>query len=253
MNLIPTRPVLTLLGAALALTCSAQASSRRFAYTYETTTMPKGAMELETWLTWKRGIAEEPGLDEFDMRHEFEFGVTDKLQMSVYFADWSHSDGGDAGGSETNFDDVAIETIYNLTDPNSTPFGSAVYGEIAAGKEGLELEAKLLLQKNLGPWMFAYNIGAESEWEDYDEASGELFQTLGVSYQLCPSFAVGLEALHEVGVPEWSEIGDSGVFVGPNIAWQHNCYSLSMTGLWQLTSLDDEPDFQLRTIFSYHF
>jgi hypothetical protein len=28
---------------------------------------------------------------------------------------------------------------------------------------------------------------------------------------------------------------------------------VALTGLWQLTSLSDEPDFQLRTVFSVDF
>ena len=74
------RAVFSVFGASLALLSLADAGSRRFAYSYETTPMPKGAMELESTLTWKTDVAEEPGLEEFDLRHEFEFGVTDRLQ-----------------------------------------------------------------------------------------------------------------------------------------------------------------------------
>jgi hypothetical protein len=47
--------------------------------------------------------------------------------------------------------------------------------------------------------------------------------------------------------------GDVALFLGPNIAWRKNQFSVLVTGLWQATTLDDEADFQLRTIFSIDF
>jgi len=241
------------LGAILALASTVEAGSRRFTYSYETTTMPKGAMELETWVTWKTNKASDPDFERFDFRHEFEYGLTDRLQLAFYFLDWRHEKSSDESG-HSSFQDVAVEAIYNLTDPNTTPFGSALYGEIKGSDEFLELEGKLLFQKNLGSWMFVYNVGGEIEWEDdYRNDEAELAQSAGVSYQINPSFAVGTEILHEIAVPDVDTIGDSGVFLGPNISWRKDRFSMAMTGLWQLTSLEDEPDFQLRTIFSIDF
>lgn len=247
------RHVFTALACAVVPFSLAEAGSRHFTYSYETTTMPKGAMELETWGTWKNQIADEPGVDEFDIRHEFEFGVTDRLQMSLYFADWSFVKGPHESG-DADFENVAVETIYNLTDPNTCPFGTALYGEVAAGDGTLELEAKFLLQKNLGQWMFVYNIGGELEYEDdYTEDNAELFQTFGVSYQINPSWSVGMEALHEIAVPDVDTLGDNRFFVGPNVSWRNDRFSVAVTGMWQATTLSDEPDFQLRTIFAFEF
>jgi hypothetical protein len=247
------RGVLPCIGAALLLANSAQAGSRRFAYSYETTTMAAGAMELENWVTWKTNQESDPNFQRFDIRHEFEYGVTDRLQLAFYFADWRYEEStGESGRAK--FRDIAVEAIYNLTDPNTSPFGSAVYGELKGSDDFIELEAKLLLQKNCGAWMFVYNVGGEIAWEDdYQEDEAELAQTLGVSYQINPSWSVGVEALHEIGVPDVEEIGDSGVFVGPNVAWRQDRFAVAMTGLWQVTNLADEPDFQLRTIFSISF
>lgn len=247
------RRSLPCLGAALFLIPSAEAGSRRFTYNYETTTMPKGAMELETWVTWKTNLAEDPDFERFDIRHEFEYGVTDRLQLAFYFLDWRYEENsGDSGSAD--FHDVALEAIYNLTDPNTTPFGSALYGEIKGSDDFIELEAKFLLQKNIGQWMFVYNIGGAIEWEDeYKNDEAELMQSAGVSYQINPSWSVGAEFLHEIAVPDVEEIGDSAVYLGPNAGWRHEQFSLALTGMWQLTSLSGEPDFQIRTIFSIDF
>lgn len=179
--------------------------------------------------------------------------MTDRLQLAFYFADWRYEENADEAG-QAEFRDVAIEAIYNLTDPNTTPFGSALYGEIKGSDDFIELEAKLLLQKNIGQWIFVYNIGGAIEWEDeYTEDKAELMQSAGVSYQINPSWSVGAEVLHEIEVPDVEEIGDSAVYLGPNIGWRNERFSVAMTGLWQLTSLSGEPDFQLRTIFAVDF
>lgn len=237
----------------LALCSSAQAGDRHFTYSYETTTMAAGAMELETWMTWKSQQADDPGTDSFDLRHEFEYGVTDRLQLAFYFADWTYERPG-KGKSGSDFKDVAVEAVYNLTDPNTSAFGSAVYGEIKGSDDFIELEAKLLLQKNLGDWMIVYNVGGEIEWEnDYRHDEAELMQSLGVSYQISPSFSAGLEVLHEIGVPDVESFGGNGLFAGPTVSWRAGNLGIGISGLWQVTTLDDEPDFQLRTILSVDF
>lgn len=242
--------VLPCLAAALALTSFAAAGSRRFTYSYETTTMAKGAMELESSVTWK--TSEDSGRD-FDIRHEFEYGLSDRLQLAFYFADWSYEKPEGKSG-RAKFSDVAVEAIYNLTDPNTTPFGSALYGEVKGSDDFIELEGKLLLQKNIGAWIFVYNIGGEIAWEDdYQNDVAELMQSAGVSYQFSPSWSLGAEVLHEIAVPDADTIGHSGVYLGPNIAWRNKRVSVTMTGLWQLTSVTGEPDFQLRTILSVDF
>jgi len=247
------RAFLPCLGAVALLTHSVEAGSRRFTYSYETTTMAAGAMELESWVTWKTNQASDPDFERFDIRHEFEYGVTDRFQLALYFADWRYEENATEDG-KTEFRDVAIEAIYNLTDPNTTAFGSALYGEIKGSDDFIELEAKLLLQKNIGSWIVVYNVGGEIAWEDdYKNDEAELMQSAGVSYQINPSWSAGAEILHEIAVPDVDTIGDSGVFVGPTVAWRNNRFAVAVTGLWQATALADEPDFQLRTLFSVDF
>lgn len=221
------------LTATLSLVCSAEAGSRRFTDSYETTTMAKGAMELESWVTWKTEKQSDPDFERFDIRHEFEYGYSDRLQLAFYFADWRYEENATEDG-KADFRDVALEVIYNLTDPNTTPFGTALYGEIKGGDEFIELEGKFLLQKNVGQWMFVYNIGGAIEWEDnYESDEAELMQSAGVSYQINPSWSLGAEVLHEIAVPDVDTIGDSAVYLGPNLSWRHENFSAALTGMWQ--------------------
>jgi hypothetical protein len=241
------------LGAWLLIVASAEANSRRFGYSYETTTIAKGGLELESWLTWKTQVGEEPGVQDFDLRHEFEYGVTDRLQLSFYFADWNYRKvKGESGRAK--FSDVAVEAIYNLTDPNTSAFGSAIYGEIKGSDDFVELEAKLLLQKNINSWVFVYNVGGEfAREDDFENNNLELIQSAGASYQISPKWTVGAELLHEVYVPEANTFDGSGLFFGPNVTWKNEHVSLALTGLWQVTTRENEADFQLRTLFSIDF
>ncbi len=230
---------------ALACVCAlpAQANNRRFTYVYESTTAAPGTVELETWVTWKE--------HRFDFRHEIEFGLTDRLQLALYVADWSYFTRDD----RARFHDAAVEVMYNLTNPETSALGSAIYGEIKVGDELVELEGKVILQRNLGRFMLAYNATLEGEWEghNYEERNGEFQQTAGLSYQVSPRFFVGGELLHEVGFPEWERRGDNVVYAGPNLSVRAGNWWLTATALAQLTGVEDETDFQVRTIAGYSF
>src|SRR5438132_5205716 len=63
------------------------AGARHFGYLYEAPTTPPGIFELENYATERFG---ESGFDQSDFRHELEFGITDRLQASIYFANWSY-------------------------------------------------------------------------------------------------------------------------------------------------------------------
>lgn len=238
----------------------AEAGERRFTYVYEATTASKGEIEIENWATWKTQREEGSRGNVFDFRHEIEFGITDRLQIGVYVADWSVVDkvAGGEDGAHAIYQDSAIELIYNLTNPVTDIVGSAIYGEIQLGDQKLELESKLILQKNLGPVVLAYNATLEAEWEGerfgyFNERTGTFEQTLGASYQFTPNFLLGGEFLHEIDFSEWKEAGDSVVYVGPNASFRYDRFYITATALIQATGIREEPDFQLRTIFGFHF
>lgn len=234
---------------------SAEAGARRFTYVYEATTSAPGSVEGETWVTWKTSPADERRSNGLDFRHEIEFGITDRLQAAIYVADWGYRE--DPGTNEHGFSyqDSAIELIYNLTNPTTDLLGLALYGEIRGGPEELELESKVILQKNLGRFVVAYNGTLEAKWEGnhLEERGGEIAQSLGVSYEVSPAFLVGAELLHEIDLPDWSDAGDSIVYGGPNISYRHGNWWATLTPLAQLTNVAAEVDIQTRLIFGFSF
>lgn len=231
------------------------AGARPFAYAYEAAVMQQGSWEYEQQLTWKaRKHNEDNSFDRLDVRHEVEYGITDRLQAALYF-DWRYQDGQSVDQDRARFRDVALEMIYQLTDPDQAAFGSALYGEVKWGDEVFELEGKLLLQKNIGDWTLVWNGSVAAEWESksYDEDKGELGQTAGMSYRLCDRVSVGLEALHELDLSSWKTAGHNVVYAGPNLSVQALGGSLTVAPLMQVTSVDGEADYQTRLIAAFQF
>jgi hypothetical protein len=222
---------------------------RHFTFLYEAPTSAPGSLELENWVTWKR-ITGPDHSDEVDFRHELEYGVTDKFQVSVYLADWFYQSDREYSGFA--YSDSAIELIYNLTNPVVDPLGLSIYGEIKAGDRLVELESKLIAQRNFGPLILAYNATLEAVWEgkELEEREGEFAQAVGASYEISPRISAGIELLHEFVFPEWHDKEKiRNLFVGPNVSYRRGNWFVTVTALAQATNTDDEPDLQVRTIF----
>ena len=223
--------------------------ARHFTFLYEANTSAPGSVELENWVTL-RHAAGRGRFDQIDFRHELEYGITEKFQGSIYLADWFYRSDPEHSGFTCS--DTAIELIYNFTNPVVDPVGLSIYGELRAGCRLIELESKVISQKNFGPLILAYNATLESVWEGSGlaEREGEFSQALGASYEVSPRVSAGIELLHEFVFPEWRDTEKiRNFFVGPNVSYRHRNWFVTITALAQATDTQDEPDFQLRTIF----
>lgn len=240
----------------LASALPADAGQRRFTYVYEVTTAPAGTFEFENWVTWKRGHADGGTANQFNFRHELEYGVTDRFQLALYIADWGYTSA--PGEHRAEYQHSGVEAIYNLTNPVTDFLGSAIYGEVLVGEALVELEGKLLLQKNFGPWIVAYNLTLEAEWEgdrfgNLDEQTGELAQSFGVSYQLNAHFTAGAELVQEWALPDWRASGKTAVFAGPNVSFRSGRFFATATALFRVTDNPGEPNIQPRLIVGFDF
>ena len=239
----------------LGLANHTQAGARRFTYLYEATTAAPRSIESETWVTWKTSPREERRFQEVDFRQELELGITDRLQLAVYLADWSYLEDPGSNGHGFRYDASAVELIYNLSNPIIDPIGSALYGEVRAGPDLLELESRLILQKTLHRVVLGYNAILEAVWEgeELEERGGEFAQTVGVSFELSPAWMIGLEMLHEVELPDWAEAESSVLYAGPNLSYRRGNWWATVTSLAQVTNIASEVDFQTRVIFGFEF
>lgn len=251
-NTMFTRSHLTAVVATAFLTtfCQVSEAGRRFTYVYEAKVAEKGEIEVENWITWKSGPNNR---NNFDFRHELEFGVTDRFQLALYVADWKVTD------EVATYENTALEAIYQLTDPKKSLLGSALYGEVKLGDTQFKLETKGILQKNIGPLVLAYNATLEAEWEganlgSLDDRYGKLEQSAGASWKFSDHIKVGGEFLQKFYLADdWSVPTQSVVYAGPNVALEYGRYFATFTGMVQATAISGQPDFQLRTIFGVEF
>jgi hypothetical protein len=245
-----SKRLLIIVCAAALLPSFAEAGVRRFTFVYEATTGRPGSVDFENWITFDTHTPNAHDFREVAFRHELEIGLTEHLQASIYLADWQYQ-----RGEGTDYSGSAVELLYNLTNPVVDPVGLAVYQEYKVGRRFFEWESKVIAQKNLGRFVAAYNATLEAEWEGHglEERKGELQQSFGVSYEVNPHLAFGVECLHEIAFPEWDKAARGVFFAGPNASVRAGNLWATVTALAQLTDVGDEPDLQLRTIVGVMF
>jgi len=244
--------------AVLLIAAGVRADPRPFTFVEDTYPETKGEVEYEQWFTWQTHTNQDHGFDRFDFRHEFEFGITDNFDLSLYVPNWHYEDSAVRKGA--HFDSVGVEGILYLSNPVTDFLGSALYGEINIGDEEIEYEFKLLLQKDVGNWTFAYNLILETEVEgvfhsdEENEVDGVLGHGLGVSYSLGPKWRVGGEMAIESVYQDWSRYEDTTVYAGPVMSYAGDKHWwVTVTPAFQLTDVDDEADFALRMVAGWEF
>lgn len=228
------------------------ADPRPFTFTYDTYPEGKGHWEYEQWVTWSH--SNRGDVNNFAMRHEIEFGLADKFDLSVYAADWHIEEGG--GQTVTHFDGVGIEAIYYLTNPAVDPVGLGLYAEARFGPDEIAFEGKLLVQKDIGNWIFAYNFVLETEIErgdGDDEMTGILGQVFGASYALNKNWLIGAEAQAEWEFEDWSKHVETTVYAGPVISFQKGHWWVTVTPAIELTGEEDAADWKVRMIAGIQF
>jgi hypothetical protein len=203
-----------------------RADERRFSYTYEPETTPAGAMELENWVTLRAGRGESVGqknFNQWDLRQEIEYGVTDRYTVGLYLNEsaQSYRDPGGANHSEFDWQGVSIENRYNLLNPAEHAIGLTLYLEGTYSGEEAALEEKIIIGQRYGDWKWALNLSHETGWEDnLRKREGELGASFGLARDLGKNWSLGLEARNITLLPEYEEFESSAVYVGPVLSYR---------------------------------
>lgn len=247
------------------------ANRRRFTYTYESVVLPKGALELEIWNTLRtdknkffRGI---------DHRMELELGLGGSFQTSLYLNLSSKSAFDPTAGIVTGSEfSISNEWKYNFSDPVADVIGSALYGEWTLKPDEVELEGKLLLDKQFGSFLVAANAVYEHESMAVGEGSENVFEIdLGLCYFIDQNFTIGLEARHHsVTEEEGEEVAGaeeesrSALFVGPTISYSAENWWAAFSIMPQIglgenkagttspLELEEHEKVEARLLFSIH-
>jgi hypothetical protein len=251
---------------------SAIAQDRVFTYTYQSNVLNKGQKEIEVWTTLGTGRQDYYR----GLKHslEFEIGLGGKLQTSFYL-----NYGYNKGITETNgIDFLTSNTSYSfanewklkLSDPVANKLGSALYFEYVLAPGETELEGKLILDKQSGRFLNAFNLVGELEFEKEFEAKGTRLEAetetefnlewnYGLSYKISNNWVAGIEVKNENVFAE-GELENSILSAGPGFSYSTNGFWVNFTLMPQITNLKvgnreliDHDGLQTRLLFSYEF
>lgn len=220
----------------LALAGSAAGNERHFTYAYESAVLPPGVRELEVWTT--AGLGNNGYSARFDERMEYEVGLTERLQTSLYlnFSGYSLRDGNGFNEGMV-WRGVSSEWKYKLSDSVADPLGVALYGELLGAPHELELEAKLILDKRVGDWLFAANLVLENDYEYFPGASRFELKPkldLGATYFVTHGFSAGVELESASVYPVGKPVEFSALFAGPVVSYARAGYWVALSVLPQL-------------------
>jgi len=234
------------------------ADPRPFTLTYDAYPIGKGAAEYEQWITFNCRKRSEHGFKQFEFLHELEYGIADDLDIGLYFLRWNYDDSRDQSG--THYDGGAVEFIYTIANPAKERWGLALYNEIAVAEDELEFEQKVLVQKDVGKWIFAYNLILETEIEGVfnskkeNEVEGVIGHALGITKAVAREWFVGGELLVQSKFSDWSSYENTTTYLGPTISYQGgNHWWVTITPAYQITGEDEEPDWKTRLIAGWEF
>lgn len=203
-------------------------NGRSLTYTYESATLPAGARELELWTTARLGRDAE-GFRRYDQRIEIESGLTDRLMGAFYIN--AETQRTAAAGSVSALTGISLEFKYRHLDAAADALGLASYLELSNGPDESELEAKLILDKDMDGWLWALNLVVEEEVEDLggeNELEHGFGLVFGSAFELGEHAALGLE-VRGTGVVAEGELESFAVYAGPTLSLKQKAGWLALT------------------------
>ncbi|MEI7801885.1 MAG: hypothetical protein WCI97_04525 [Bacteroidota bacterium] len=233
-------------------TMSAVAQDRVFTNVYQTNVLPAGIKDIEYQLQHHTGRSSF--YNSYTQRFEFEVGLGGNVQTSLYLnmKTTVTLDTTANAINRCNEFGFSSEFKWKLSDPTNNKIGSALYAEIGSNGDEWELEAKILLDKQMSKHLLALNlveeVGAETEVVG-DEVKRKMEYPVkidfGYMYELCKHAGLGLEAKNFNDIS-----GDAGwestlLFAGPVLNFHGDGWFINVSCMPQLHNLkrtDEFPD-----------
>ena len=228
----------------------ASATDRLFTYSYEPETMPAEALEFEQWITLSTQRTKKVGQENYsrwDLREEFEYGVTDNYTVALYLNTSAESfrDATGKNQSQFTFKGLSLENKLQVLNPATHIVGLSLYLEPAFAGDEAELEQKIILGQRHGDWKWALNLTHATEWEDNLHATeGEVEGTVGLARVLGNRWAVGLEFRSRTTLPEYNKVESSALFLGPVVSYRQEKWWAALTVMPQIygANFGENPD-----------
>jgi hypothetical protein len=248
-----SRNALVALAAAtvLSLPAAARADRRYYGETYNASTAPKGALDLELWSTLHDPPREDAGAPHV-WRHqvELETGITDRWDVALY------NIARQVEGRSVQYEATKVETRYRLSDPGQWFVDPVLYLEIKKSwvdDRPLSFEEKLILGKDIGRLNLSVNGAVEQEFAG-GEVHWEGSWAGGASWEIVPAVRIGGEAFGSVAREEDA----TGREKTEALAWAGPAVSLAFGRAWLVLAagfaLNDQSEaVRARAILAFQF
>ncbi|RZI83605.1 MAG: hypothetical protein EOP38_12060 [Rubrivivax sp.] len=251
------------------LTSAVHADENLFGYIRGAEVLPKGASEFYQWFT-QRSDKGQGTYRAIDSKTEFEYGLTDRFQVSAELNAMSLKTSGLVIDgylpSDKKFglrlQGVELGMKYNFLSPAKDDFGlsglaSFEYGvlDVHSGQKKTEYEVETQLQAQKyfmeGQLVWVGNVGLRAayeqrkaidnlpagfDWPTDPEMEISTKIGTGLSYRFQPNWYIGAELLHEtefeteVGQERWSLFGGPTLHYGGDKWWASLTYFKQLRG-----------------------
>ncbi len=233
--------VILLSVAALLSALPARADHKFYLFTYQYATLPKGAAEIEGWITRQDDDA-KPSQTDGELQIEGEFGLTDRLDISLYTILKKEGD------ASLDWDASKIEAKYRLGEAGKWPVDVELYAEYEQPfkvRGWGEPELKLIFAHDFGALNVAANLIVS---KPVDDETGRHLPwqkewAAGASYAVSPRVNLGIEG--------HGSFTESNGKIGPVVSYQGDKAWIALGPYFGITSRDG--DVGARAIFGFYF
>jgi hypothetical protein len=263
---------------------AAQANPRVFPFTYTVDTMPKGELELEQYVDYipvrVQNVLGSTGTLSWygstDFQTELEYGLTSKLELGLYVTFAPTLEYGYNGPTSFVGNGLKERLKYRFADAGEWPVDVGVYGELVEDQRELEIEAKILLERRIGPVRIAANLTGEHEnyftcnicstpgvRQTSSQQDWVLNPSAGVSVEATPAIQPGVESFlyaeytNPSATPRPFGLGPH-LYVGPTLLsqfgrlwWNVGAYARVTDTAHQLQPQDTFGNFWVRSVIGY--
>ena len=252
------------------------AQDRHFAWSYDSPSLPKGSVDFEVWNTYNFG-RKGYSYSNLDQKLELEYGLSDKIQTSIYI-NANHTA---VGPQDTT---QALEFVrsssfsfsnswkFYISNPFKHKFGFSGYFEYYLAQGEVELEAKFILDKITEKNWYVLNSTLESGIEKvFTKSNGaikseiendyEWENNLGFMHHFKPTLGLGLEFRNVNAIQEGKWLY-SACYIGPSLFIGGEKYFLifnfmpqfaNLTGNNKPLELSNQERFNLRVLAGVSF
>lgn len=210
------------------------AAPRDHAFTWTSATTPEGESDFQVWSTPRLG--RYANFARVENRLGWSFGVHSRLE-TLLFLDVAPEASGPL--YDSRFDGrVASAWHVRLSDPQDDGLGFSVLGEVAVGLRSFDLEARLIVDKNWGPFSVALNVSAAHAFFYGTTGSSNTWveESLAATYRIPAGFGMGFEFRSRLSFRRERRLGNA-FMVGPNLSFQSKNFWVAFSFLPQVAAI----------------